>query len=91
MRIPKSHKVSVVVPRTCWTFTRLPSESDDQVVNRFIYSILGREEGAKLFLQLFINECFIKEGTEEINAPWVESVAQLVSNETVERLLRKSS
>ena len=83
------HKVSVVIPRTCWTFYRLPQETDDQVINRFVYSVLSDDNNIRYIMEVIIKDSFVKDGTEEPNAPWVDKHPSLVYNNTVKPLFKK--
>ena len=72
---------SVTIPRTTWTFTRLPNEDEEQGLNRFIFSILSSRETLRRFTETMLQDCYVKEvADKETTADFTESVAKIVED-----------
>jgi hypothetical protein len=83
-----NQRITVVIPRSSWTFSKLPGESDDQAVNRFIYAVLSDKDGTRKLSEKLLKEAFCKEATEEVSASWMNRYPQIIDDKTVDELFQ---
>lgn len=73
--------VTVVVPRTSWTFRTLPGETNEQALNRFFHSLINNEANMKKFVRLLLADTYLRKPTvdEECNVEWINTINKIVN------------
>jgi hypothetical protein len=79
--------VTVVVPRSSWTFKKLDEETDYQAINRFIFTIMTNEKIRKQYLASTLLDSFNVKAENVITTGWMNTTQRFVEDGEIERLI----